>query len=123
MATQSQLVSMVGNGPWHCLVIRTDVAEMSIEWLERGRLGLFAGGLSYGMPQVVDARSGGYEGKAWACAGIGSCRKLAYAAFCASVTWHVGWHTCRLGGIAKACGDERQNVIFHPFLGTCPTLT
>ena len=66
---------MVGNGPWHCLVIRTDVAEMSIEWLERGSLGLFAGGLSCGMPEVVAARSGGYEGKAWACAGIGSCSR------------------------------------------------
>lgn len=50
-------------------------------------------------------------------------QKLVYAGFCASVMWLVGWHTCRLGDVARACGDARQNVIFHSFLGTCPMLT
>lgn len=117
----------MGNGPWHCLVIRTDVAKTSLEWLERGSLGLFAGGLSCGMPEA--ARFGGHEGKAWACAGMGSCSrnlilKIGLCCFLCvgNVTCRLA-RMCRFSGIAKACGDARKNVIFHPFLGTCPMLT
>lgn len=66
---------MVGSGTSHCFIIRTEVADMSIEWLERGILGLFSGRLSCGMSDVVAARSGGHEVRAWACTGIGCCSR------------------------------------------------
>lgn len=98
---------------------------MSIEWLERCDLGLSAGVLSCRMPEVVRLWLLGVEGLGpvlayGAAAGI-LFRELVYAGFYALVMWHIGWHTCRLGGIVRACGDARQNVIFFtPFLVPVP---